>query len=241
MHEAHAHALTLASGFALPIALFLAGLAGGFAHCVGMCGPFVIAQATARAGRVEAAGFGTLQRLGGAALAPYHLGRATTYAALGAAAGGLAGVVADLPAFRWLLALMLALASGFFLAQAFGRAGAWLERWLPRPPATALAGATRPLAADPRGLRGYGLGVALGFLPCGLLYGALAAAAGAGSAAAGALAMLAFTAGTVPALVAVGWLGAFAAKRFARATVALAPALMLLNAAILLWLALRAL
>jgi hypothetical protein len=28
----------------LSLALFLAGLAGSFTHCVGMCGPFVIAQ-----------------------------------------------------------------------------------------------------------------------------------------------------------------------------------------------------
>jgi sulfite exporter TauE/SafE len=53
--------------------------------------------------------------------------------------------------------------------------------------------------------------------------------------------MLAFTAGTAPALIAVGWAGAFAAKRFARATAAAAPVLMLVNAAILLWLAVRAL
>src|SRR5262245_24023251 len=118
----HLHHATIAADAALPLALFLSGLAGGFAHCAGMCGPFVLAQAAARAGRDEA--YGTLQRLAGAALAPYHLGRATTYAALGALAGGLAGAVAGLPALRWLPAVMLALASGFFLAQAFGRAGA---------------------------------------------------------------------------------------------------------------------
>ncbi len=28
--------------------LFLAGLAGGGAHCIGMCGPFVLTQVTAR-------------------------------------------------------------------------------------------------------------------------------------------------------------------------------------------------
>ncbi|MBL8834241.1 MAG: sulfite exporter TauE/SafE family protein, partial [Rhodospirillales bacterium] len=28
----------------LAFAMLLAGLAGGFAHCAGMCGPFVVAQ-----------------------------------------------------------------------------------------------------------------------------------------------------------------------------------------------------
>ena len=43
----------------------------------------------------------------------------------------------------------------------------------------------------PSGWRHYALGVALGFLPCGLLYGALAAAAAAGAAVSGAFAMIA--------------------------------------------------
>ena len=94
---------------------------------------------------------------------------------------------------------------------------------------------------DPRGWRGYALGVALGFLPCGLLYGALAAAAGAGGPARGALAMAAFTLGTAPALIGVGWVGAFFARRFLPALRAIAAPVMVLNAAVLLVLAWRAL
>ena len=61
------------------------------------------------------------------------------------------------------------------------------------------------------------LGLSLSALPCGLLYGALVAAASAGSALAGALAMAAFALGTVPALVGVGLLGRFFGRRWAAA------------------------
>jgi sulfite exporter TauE/SafE len=55
--------------------------------------------------------------------------------------------------------------------------------------------------------------VALGFLPCGMIYTALAASAGAGSALAGALAMVAFAAGTWLPLAILGTVGATAGRR----------------------------
>ncbi len=64
-----------------------------------------------------------------------------------------------------------------------------------------------------RTLRGYPLGVALGFLPCGILYAALAAAAATASPWYGATAMFCFGLGTVPALFAVGLFGAVAGQR----------------------------
>ena len=224
----------------LPGALFLAGLFGGFSHCAAMCGPFVIAQVAARLDRAAGpvAG-GELARLAGGVLVAYHLGRMTTYAGLGAAAGLVAGQVTAVTGFGWLIALFLALAALLFLAQG-------LALWKPQSAGAGafggmLARLAQPLLRDPRGWRGYALGVALGFLPCGLLYGALAAAAGAGGPARGALAMAAFTLGTAPALIGVGWVGAFFARRFLPALRAIAAPVMVLNAAVLLVLAWRAL
>ena len=54
----------------LPLSLFLAGLAGSLVHCVGMCGPFVLTQVMADAGRSQPGGYGEWHRLGGAALPP---------------------------------------------------------------------------------------------------------------------------------------------------------------------------
>jgi sulfite exporter TauE/SafE len=50
----------------------------------------------------------------------------------------------------------------------------------------------------------FAAGLLWGWLPCGLVYGALAAAALAGSPARGAAAMLAFGLGTLPNLLAIG-------------------------------------
>ncbi|MCU0986919.1 MAG: sulfite exporter TauE/SafE family protein [Acetobacteraceae bacterium] len=230
--------LGAAGTLALAGALFLAGLAGSATHCVGMCGPFVLGQVTA-----GLAARPTLSRLAAGALLPYHLGRLVTYTGLGAAAGLVAGLAAHGAGLRVALPLLLGLGALLMLAQAFGQAAPSLSRLgfsLPAGFAAAVTRRAAPFLSDPRGARGFVLGLLLGFLPCGLLYGALAAAAAAGSALGGALAMAAFAAGTVPALVGVGLAGAFFGRRFAPALRLVAVPLLLLNATVLAALALRA-
>lgn len=226
--------------------LFLAGLLGSMTHCVGMCGPFVVGQVVSRLEARPAAEMREFHRLTGAALAPYHLGRATTYAGLGAAAAALAGGLINVTGLKWLSAALLALAAVFFAGYGLQRLGLALP-W-PRGPSPGseegalgrvLGRVVRPLFARPTGWRGYGLGLALGFLPCGLLYGALAAAAASAGPLSGALGMLAFAAGTVPALVAVGLAGHVAGRTWQPLAVRLLPAVMLVNAAALGYLAWR--
>ncbi len=222
--------------------LFLAGLVGSAGHCVAMCGPFVLAQTVAR---LEARSVGEMRdwhRLSGAALIPYHLGRVTTYAGLGAAAAGLASGFVDLTGLRSLSAVLLLVAALFFLGYGLQRLGVvlpWLalggESWWRRMVGDRL----RPLFDGPTGLRGYGLGLALGFLPCGLLYGALAAAASSGGMVTGAFVMLGFAAGTVPALLAVGAAGHMAGSRWREITAKAAPPLLMLNAVVLSYMAWR--
>ena len=60
------------------------------------------------------------------------------------------------------------------------------------------------LTKKPGPAAAYAAGLAWGWLPCGLVYGALTAAAFAGSPAQGAAAMLAFGLGTLPWLLAAG-------------------------------------
>ena len=71
-----------------------------------------------------------------------------------------------------------------------------------------------PMFRQATGFGGYMLGMALGFLPCGLLYSALLLAGAAGSWQAGATGMLLFSIGTMPALLAVGMFGAAAGQRW---------------------------
>lgn len=225
---------------ALATALFLAGVAGGFTHCVGMCAPFVLAQGAARAER-DLSG-GVLRRLSGAALVPYHAGRLLGYATLGAVAGLAAGLFATLPGLRWALAGLLAVAATLMLAQAVQRLGILLPAWahlpaLPMP--RALARPVSALMSSPAGWRGVGLGLLLSALPCGLLYAALAAAAASGSALAGALAMAAFAAGTVPALALVALGGRVALRARPRWLVPAGGALFALNGVVLTGMAIR--
>ncbi len=210
----------------LGFSLFLAGMGGSLLHCAGMCGPFVLGQVAADAGRASV--YGEWRRLAGAALAPYHLGRITTYTALGALAGGVTALFAATTSFAWIAALSLVVGAALLLLQAFGLATSGGSSFGP-----ALARIATPLSASHRPLARYALGVVLGFLPCGLIYGALGVAAGTGSVWRGALAMASFAAGTVPGPVAVGWTGPFLAVPFHGIARWIAVPLLLDNAALM--------
>jgi sulfite exporter TauE/SafE len=225
-------------------AMLVAGLVGGFAHCAGMCGPFVLGQVTADLSGAPERAERIFGRMAGAALIPYHLGRMTTYTALGAVAGGLTGLFVDAAGIQWLFAALLVCAALFLAIQAFGGAGRFARTVKPLGGsafALRLGRLSAPLIADSRGRARYVLGVALGFLPCGLLYAALAAAAGSGGALPGAAAMAAFTIGTAPSLIGVGYLGAFFGRRWLGTARRVARPLLLVNAVTLLWFAYRTL
>jgi sulfite exporter TauE/SafE len=225
--------VAVADNGGLLASLFVTGLIGSLTHCAGMCGPFVLSQVAARLETVPLDRMSELHRLTGAALLPYHLGRSTTYAALGAAAAAAAGLTGG--AFRLVAALLLGLAALFLVGMAVPRLKRLLsgdasgEGWWTR----SVGRWARPLFASPTGLRGYALGLMLGFIPCGLLYAALAAAAASGDAVAGAFGMLAFAAGTVPLLFAIGVAGHFAVGRWRAPMLKWAPLLLVVNAAML--------
>jgi sulfite exporter TauE/SafE len=218
----------------LPVSLFLMAIAGSLVHCSAMCGPFVLGQVVADAETVPASGYGEWRRLAGAALLPYHLGRATTYIALGALGGAITSVFIATTAFGWLAGVLLLVAAALMVAQAFGYAAS-----VDSPLTAGLARLAGPLANARSSAARYALGVVLGFLPCGLLYGALAGAAGTSSPAWGAIAMAAFSAGTMPALVVVGWAGALARHRLKEAARWVTAPLLLANAAVMTALAIQ--
>lgn len=227
----------LAENAGLVGGLFVAGLVGGAGHCTGMCGPFVLSQVMVRLEKVPAAAMGEFHRISGAALLPYHLGRATTYAILGGAAGWMSGGLVQASGWRWISAMLLAVAAVFFVGYALRTLGvalpwAGLDRgesgWGKR-----LGDMAGPLFGRPVGGRGYVLGLVLGLLPCGFLYGSIAAAAAGGSAVLGAVAMAAFSLGTVPALFGLGLAGHLAGRRWISATTRLAAAVLIANAGFL--------
>ena len=205
--------------------LFLAGLIGGPMHCGAMCGGFVLGQVADRMADIPVARFSVWQRIGAGALLPYHLGRLTTYALLGAVAAG--GTLVLLP--RWSTSVLLLFAAALFLCRAVGVH--WGSVKVP-----GMRRGVSWLAARARG-NAFGLGVALGFLPCGLLYTAVAVAAASRDPATGAVGMLAFGLGTAPTLLVVGIAGQLAGQRWRRRVAVWSPALLAVNAALLIVLA----
>ena len=178
------------------LALFIVGLLGG-THCVGMCGGIV----------------GALSMSGPSRL-PLHLaynaGRIASYTAAGALAGALSGasmaLAGQLPLrlVLYVLANLMLVGLGCYL-MGMTRALAFTERvgqnlWKRIQPATRRFLPARTV------FQAFPLGLLWGWLPCGLVYSALATALTAGSAGKGALQMLAFGLGTLPNLLLAGFL-----------------------------------
>ncbi len=171
------------------------GFFGG-AHCIGMCG-----------GIMGALSFAVPEANRGARLAlllSYNLGRITTYTLMGALLGALGGVVSGghgMSVLR-LLAGVLLICMGFYLAD-WWRGLSYLERvghslWRHLQP---LGQRLMPVTSAPRALL---LGAVWGWLPCGLVYSALAYATATATPFEAGATMLAFGLGTLPAVLASG-------------------------------------
>lgn len=176
-----------------------AALAIGFlgsSHCIGMCGGISGALGLAVPGQKPA-----WSRLIG-----YSTGRIASYTAMGLLVGTLgaflaADIARGLAPLRIVAGLML-IAMALYLAD-WWRGLVWLERggsvlWRAVQP---LSKRLLPVNSTPQAIA---LGALWGWLPCGLVYSALAFALAQGGAQQAALAMLAFGLGTVPAVLATG-------------------------------------
>lgn len=170
---------------------FLFGLLGSF-HCVGMCGAIALALPG------PAVGASRLRYVGGRLL--YNLGRATTYATLGAGAGllgqglRLAGVQQGLSIASGVLILLLVAVPEHYTARLAGWLGfsqplAWVKATLGR------------LFQQASGPALFATGLLNGLLPCGLVYLALAGALSAPGVLGAAAYMALFGLGTLPLML----------------------------------------
>jgi sulfite exporter TauE/SafE len=211
--------------------MFLLGFLGT-GHCLGMCGPLVFAL-PGQTGRF------------GAHLA-YHAGRVGTYTLIGALMGGLgaglrllagriavdplAGMAAVQAGFGLLaggLLAVLGLARLGLIAEPAWMAGAGLHR---------LPGIGRLMHQASRGAGTAMLaaGAVMGFLPCGLSFGAFSRALAVEHPLAGAALALTFGLGTLPGLLLLGSGLAPLMRRYRRHSDILAGVLMIGMAAALL-------
>jgi len=198
-------------------AALLVGLAGGFGHCVAMCGP-IVAGGGALAG-VSTPGGGRVRRVALWQLA-YHSGRLLTYTGIGAALGGIGSLAAvrsalgPLQQVMWLVVGEVMIFMGLAIAGVplLARFGRRLEERYASATKGWIGRAIRALPKAGPGLA-FPLGMLMGFMPCGFLMSIEVYAVGTGSWLSGGLTMLAFGIGTVPALAGFGAAGGLLSPR----------------------------
>lgn len=177
------------------LAPLILGFAGSL-HCVGMCGPLVLALPLAAAERRQ-----VLRQM-----LVYHSGRILTYAALGVLFG-LLGKGMAVAGFQKTLSIAagLLMISMAFMTWRFESILAAVPGFgtFTRKVQSAIGNLMR---AHP-GRATFSMGMLNGLLPCGMVYAALAGAISSAGIAEGAVFMAVFGMGTLPLLLAVSVLG----------------------------------
>jgi sulfite exporter TauE/SafE len=187
---------------------FLVGFVGSL-HCLGMCGPLIVAYSLhLRNLREGLPTRSSAVHLGVSHHALFHMGRLLTYGFLGALAAGLF-YMANLALFFKELRGSLTVVGGVLMMLL----GLVILRVVPLPKFFRVF-------SDGKGFGGagwfvsffhskrlgskVGLGLATGFLPCGLSWAMIAKAAATQNVAVGFLTMIAFGLGTIPILLMTG-------------------------------------
>lgn len=174
------------------VAAFMIGLMGG-AHCLGMCGGVMSALSFSIPATDPA------KRLG--ILLGYNAGRILSYTLIGAIAGGLGYQLAGAGGVSVLrvVAALLLIAMGLYLAD-WWRGLTYLEK-----AGGLLWRRIQPLGKSLMPVQSVGAAILLGglwgWLPCGLVYTAVAYALAQADGVQAALVMLAFGLGTLPAVL----------------------------------------
>ena len=220
---------------------FLTGLVGSL-HCLGMCGPLVVAyslQLNPKGSADPSPRASGPWRGGMKHHLMFHLGRTAVYGILGAAAAGFMSLglgnallmkarsVAVLAggAMMVILGLILlkAIPAHFRYTDSSEPKGAFLNRFI----------GARLAASTPAS--GLVLGMAAGFLPCMLSWAMVIKAATTGSVAAGFSTMVSFGLGTAPALFFTGFTASLFSLRMRLAGERVAALSLVLMGVILSW------
>ncbi len=171
-------------------------------HCLGMCGGIIGALTFSLPEHIRSNRWRLIPYV-----SAYNIGRITSYSLAGALAGGLGGnIIGLLPTYGHLIlqltASILMIGIGLYLA-------GWFPNFvriehIGKPIWKKLEPISQKLIPVKSPGHAYLFGFVWGWLPCGLVYTALIWSATASSAKDGALLMLAFGAGTLPAVMIAG-------------------------------------
>lgn len=179
------------------LAAFLVGLVGSL-HCIGMCGPIAIALPVPDSNNLS---FFTGRIL-------YNLGRVVTYSFLGAILGFI-GRGVSLAGAQQVVSIMLGII--ILIAVLFPQKykNYFAQNYFVQKLAIPLKSNIGVLFGKGTFSAMFLIGILNGFLPCGLVYVALAGAIASGDAISGAAVMILFGLGTVPAMFAASVFGKF--------------------------------
>jgi sulfite exporter TauE/SafE len=187
------------------LAALVMGLAGS-THCVAMCGGISCALSAGLPKEVRSSPTRMLPYV-----LAYNAGRIASYGLAGVLVGLVGGRAAHLLPAESAQIVGMVIAAGFFVALGLYLGGWWRGLEILEKLGARLWRHVEPLGRRflPVGTPGKALGVGLvwGWLPCGLVYAALALALTTGNGTGGALTMLAFGVGTLPALITLGYAG----------------------------------
>jgi sulfite exporter TauE/SafE len=207
------------------ISLFLLGLLGT-GHCIGMCGPLVVAF-PGRTGRFTPHLF-------------YHFGRLATYGGIGAVMGSLGSGLAMVSSVtgsdhlqlvaRLQVALSL-VSAGFLLYLGLSQLGFFRQpQWMRLAAPEKIPGYRRIIRlafVNQGAAEMLFTGMLMGFLPCGLSFAAFSRALAAGGFLHGFLLLSAFGVGTLPGLLLIGTGATTLARRYQRHSDIIAGLLMI--------------
>ncbi|MDG5767935.1 sulfite exporter TauE/SafE family protein [Balneolales bacterium ANBcel1] len=166
---------------------FLLGFAGS-AHCIGMCGPIAVALP----GKTDA----WARYVSGRVL--YNAGRAVTYTMMGAVLG-LLGLGAWLVGYQQALSVITGAGIVLVTLVVWNRSWTLEKGWFSGISAF-FHRVMQPLMRAGTGQSMFLIGIVNGFLPCGLVYVALAAALTTGGVLNGMIYMALFGIGTAPVM-----------------------------------------
>lgn len=188
------------------LAAFVIGLFSSL-HCIGMCGSIIGTLTYSLSQELR-----NNKRILFSIILSYNLGRVASYAIAGAVVGLLSMPFSQGMAYRFLQLASAAIMTG---------AGLYIGGWFPRFAYIEKMGSRFWKLIEPFGRKMIPVktrsqamlfGMVWGWLPCGLIYTALALAATTGNVMHSSMTMLAFGLGTLPAVVGVGIMTSLLAK-----------------------------
>lgn len=239
------------------LVLFITGLSGSFAHCIGMCGPIALGQMSIRIMEIPNKKLNEWNKIKCAASLPYYFGKAITYSILAIIALKISNTFQQFSFFKYTGVFLMVVVAIFFLKTSllvfFGfpiylldKSIGIKKRILNIKLINFIVGKTKylyrrllnlltRLRLKQTGWQGWLFGLILGMIPCGLVYSSIVLVlSNTDRIWVAAFGMFFFGLGTIPGLFIVSYFGQQILVRWSKTYTVVYSINMLFNAYLLL-------